>query len=304
MKKLMVGILVCVLLAPLGAQVVWAGPSAANPLVHIVRWGENLTSIAKRYGTTIQAIVRANNLPNQNRIYAGQRLIISVWTPPPAPSGGVYIVRYGDTLSGIAYRYGVTTSAIMRANGIVNAHRIYRGQRLIIPGPYVPSPTPAPGGTYYVVRWGDTLAKIAMRFRVSTWSVAAANNIANPNVIYPGQRFWIPGYGYTPVSPPVKPECEHLKWPTADAQLSGVVEVKGRANLDDFWYYKIEFRGGGLDEWHYITGAKTAVDDGVLGTWNTWTVGNGTYLFRLVVVDDMGNYPPPCEMSVRVNNGS
>lgn len=308
MKKIIVGILVCALLLPLGASRVWASPPAANPIIHIVQWGENLTSIARRYGTTIQAIVVANNIGNQNRIYAGQRLIIPTGAPVPVASGCSYVVQSGDTLSGIAFRFGVTISAIMRANGITNPNRIYARQRLVIPcasqPSYSPPPAsiPVPGGSYYIVQRGDTLAKIAVRFGVSIWSIVQANNIANPNVIHVGQHLFIPKSGEVIVPEVFTPGCEHLTFPKAGAVLSGVIEARGTADLTNFWYYKLEFRKDGLDEWHYITGSQTPVHNGALGQWDTRSVVDGNYLFRLVVVDRTGNYPPACQVSVRLDN--
>ena len=89
MRKIVFGILVCALLV-LGTSAAWAGPPQSSPTVHIVRWGENLTSIARRYGTTVQAILAVNGLANPNRIYAGQRLIIprgGAAAPPAAHRG-------------------------------------------------------------------------------------------------------------------------------------------------------------------------------------------------------------------------
>ncbi len=54
-------------------------------------------------------------------------------------------------------------------------------------------PAAASSSTYYVVRRGDTLYSIASRFGVSTWSIASANRLWNPNVIYAGQTLLIPG---------------------------------------------------------------------------------------------------------------
>ena len=146
MKKVLVGLLACALLVSLGAQAAWAGPLHSNPIIHIVQWGENLTNIAYRYGTTIRAIMLANGIVNQNRIYAGQRLVIpgAAPAPAPAPSGCRYVVRYGDTLSGIAYKYGVSISSIMRANSILNPSLIYAGQTLIIPCGTAPAATGCP----------------------------------------------------------------------------------------------------------------------------------------------------------------
>ena len=134
MRKFVLGMLICAVLFLTGAQAAYANPPASSPTIHIVQWGENLTGIARRYGTTIQAIVQANHLVNANRIYAGQRLVIpGAWAPPPA-SGDTYVVQRGDTLAAIAYRYGVRVTDLVRTNGIVNPNRIYPGQRLLIPG--------------------------------------------------------------------------------------------------------------------------------------------------------------------------
>jgi hypothetical protein len=81
-----------------------------------------------------------------------------------------------------------------------------------------------------------------------------------------------------------------------------VIQAWGTADLASFGYYKLEYRKEGLDEWHYITGANNPVDNGALGTWDTRTVSDGRYVFRLVVVDRTGNYPPPCEIVVSVKN--
>ena len=318
MKRLLFGILLCTVLVTLGVGFVSAAPPASSHIVHIVRWGENLTSIAAQYGTTIQAIMQANSLPNANRIYAGQRLLVPrAMQPPASPAatcGQTYTVRYGDTLSGIGYRFGVNVNALMQANGIINPHRIYAGQQLSIPCsaaippvhyPTPPHPVPpAQCRAWTVVKPGDTLAKIAWRFQTSIWPIVRANNIANPNVIYVGQRLCIPGAS-KPVPPepkPAKPGCEHLTSPKQGAQLSGVTYAQGTAIIEDFWYYKLEYRADGLDNWHYITGQHDPVIDGVLGSFDTRIVPDGTYFLRLVIVDRTGNYPPPCEIVVHIEN--
>ena len=167
--------------------------STSGSVIHIVRWGENLTTIAARYGVTVQAIVQANGLANPNWIYVGQRLVIPT-TPPPAPqpSGTVirHVIQRGDTLSALAVRYGCTISAIVQANRLINPSYIWVGQVLLIPsgGSTVPAQ-----GVYYRVRAGDTLARIAYRYGVSSWAVAQANNLYNPSLIHVGQLLLIPG---------------------------------------------------------------------------------------------------------------
>jgi LysM repeat protein len=108
-----------------------ASPSA-EPGVHIVRRGENLNSIAQMYGTTVDAICRANGIVNPNYIWVGQRLTIPGGTSAPA-SGRTYVVQTGDTLSSIAVRFGTTAWAIAYANNLPNVNFIYVGQTLNIP---------------------------------------------------------------------------------------------------------------------------------------------------------------------------
>jgi lipoprotein-anchoring transpeptidase ErfK/SrfK len=109
---------------------------AASPNVVIVRWGDTLAGIAARTGTTVQALMRANGLPNANFIYAGQRLVVPTTALAPAlpTTSSVYTVSAGDTLATVAARFGTTPSEVMRVNGLRNPNFIYIGQRLNIPG--------------------------------------------------------------------------------------------------------------------------------------------------------------------------
>jgi LysM repeat protein len=99
-------------------------------------------------------------------------------------------------LFSIGRRYGVSPWAIASANGLANPNRIYAGQSLWIPagGSCYPQPQPGWCGSYYFVRHGDTLFRIAHRYGVSAWSIARANGLYNMNVIWAGQRLYIPCY--------------------------------------------------------------------------------------------------------------
>ncbi|WP_283590606.1 LysM peptidoglycan-binding domain-containing protein [Ligilactobacillus saerimneri] len=93
---------------------------------YIVRYGDTLSGIANRYGTTWQNLQRLNGLNNPNWIYPGQRLRVT----GNASAKRTYTVRYGDTLGAIAKRYGTTVSAIAQRNGIRNVNLIFPGQKL------------------------------------------------------------------------------------------------------------------------------------------------------------------------------
>ncbi len=111
-------------------------------------------------------------------------------------SGFYYTVRWGDTLSEIAVRYGTTVYAIAQANGIVNPNLIYAGHALWIPTstspPVAPQPPIASCRAYHTVTWGDTLNRLGAWYGVSPWAIAQANKIYNLNLIYRGQTLCIP----------------------------------------------------------------------------------------------------------------
>jgi len=180
----------------------------AQSRVHVVQRGDTLYSIARRYGTTVQAVMNANGLTNRNFIWVGQRLTIpgassggGSSSGGGTTSGGVYVVRRGDTLYSIARRYGTTVQAIMNANGLRNGNFIWVGQRLTIPGASSGGGSSSGGGTIpssgsvHIVRRGETLAGIASRYGTTVAAIATLNGLRNPNLIYVGQRLNIPRGG-------------------------------------------------------------------------------------------------------------
>lgn len=160
---------------------------------YIVQAGDTLWSIARRFGITLEQLLAANpEITDPNRIFPGQRISVPVDTTPP----DTYIVQSGDTMYAIAQRFGVTLDQLLAVNPqIVDANTIFPGQRINIP-----TGLPPPGTSIYVVQHGDTLFGIAQRFG-TTISVLLSMNpgIANPNLIFPGQRIVVP---VSSVSPP------------------------------------------------------------------------------------------------------
>ena len=110
-------------------------------MTHTVQPGETLSSIARRYGTTWQAIAQANGLVNPNQIYAGQQLKIGASSSSGGTSGGStgcrlrHTVKAGEWVWQIARTYGVSPYDILAANGLTvqTANTIYAGTVLCIP---------------------------------------------------------------------------------------------------------------------------------------------------------------------------
>ncbi|MDR7568631.1 MAG: M23 family metallopeptidase [Armatimonadota bacterium] len=140
----------CPLILGFPASSSGAAPSRVSPSVpHTVRPGDTLWDLARRYGTTVEAIAAANGIRPTQVLRIGQVLRIPVKNvlqptgtsprrPPaqraePAPSG-VYTVRPGDSLWLIARRHGTTVAALMAANGL-RSDRLQIGQRLRLPTP-------------------------------------------------------------------------------------------------------------------------------------------------------------------------
>ena len=96
----------------------------------------------------------------------------------------IYTVVGGDTLSGIANRYGTTYQKLAEYNGISNPNLIYPGQQIRIPG----GSNQGSSAVYYTVVTGDNLTKIANRYGTTVNQLVEWNNIANANLIYPGQK--------------------------------------------------------------------------------------------------------------------
>jgi len=128
-------------------------------------------------------------------------LTLALAAPAFAQGSIIHVVQRGENLFRIALRYGVTVDALVTANGLSNASRIYAGQRLVIPTGGSPARPTTPSSGVHVVRRGENLFRIALRYGVTYRALAAANGIANPNHVYVGQRLAIPGHGSTVPAP-------------------------------------------------------------------------------------------------------
>jgi N-acetylmuramoyl-L-alanine amidase len=206
---------------------------AADPTV-IVQPGDTLTGIARRHGVSVARLADLNHLTDPSRIFAGQRLRVgggggsrgSQQAGGSAYPKAIHVVSRGSTLWGIARHYSVTVSSIVAANGIANPGLIFAGQRLAIPGARASSgsrPQDSAGHSsparqraasrVHVVGRGSTLWGIARHYGVTVSSIVAANGIANPGLIFAGQRLVVPGA--TPHSTSRPPKAKMSSWMAA-----------------------------------------------------------------------------------------
>ena len=120
-----------------------------------------------------------------------------------------YSVQSGDTIESIAAQFGVSTEAIIKRNGLARTSAIVARQILIIPATEALSLEQAESeadavegiGRSHIVRRGETLQRIAALYGLDWWTLASANNISNPNLIYAGQALVVPAAGQRDSTP-------------------------------------------------------------------------------------------------------
>jgi membrane-bound lytic murein transglycosylase D len=182
-----------------------------------VRWtrhkivsGETLGHIAKRYQTTVAALKQSNNL-NSSSIRAGRYLLIPVASKGKESytlsaqqrlnrkknidRGGQrteHVVSNGDTLWELSKSYRVSVRRLASWNGMAPGDTLRVGQKLVVWTDSGSSPSAHPGAqvrpVHYTVRRGDSLSRIASRFRVTVSELRKWNGLTAGRYLQPGQR--------------------------------------------------------------------------------------------------------------------
>lgn len=159
-------------------------PVSSNGETYIVKSGDSLWSIAKRYGVSIDDIKKANNL-SSNLLNVGQVLIIpSEEEPPEIGDFIVYTVSSGDNLYKIATKYNLTVDDLVNYNDLATTN-LSIGQQLLIPVQKTNETQT------YIVKSGDTLYSIASKYGISVNTLKNYNNLTT-NVLSIGQKLNIP----------------------------------------------------------------------------------------------------------------
>lgn len=202
---------------------------AAAPASYTVAPGDTISGIAGRYGLSTASVLALNGLGWKSVIYPGQMLVLSKSSTPivaapapaaPAPSSGQYTIVRGDTIGAIAHRFGMSTPAVLAANGLSRTSIIYPGQTIKLPATagtaavtIAPSPTPPPAPTAvaassaksHVIAPGETATSIAAKFGVSLSQLLSANTLRPTSIIFAGKTLIIPTPQAATVAIPTSP---------------------------------------------------------------------------------------------------
>ena len=220
-----------------------------------VRAGESLSVIARRHGISLAQLARMNGLSPYRWLYSGQVLLVPGSAAPvqaapnPVSQAGAanqnagsdqnYTVRPGDSLTGLARRYGVSLTQLLSMNGLTTARWLYVGQVLKVPGALGSSGQPAPSApalqpeppapalqpapverperpqtVIHLVQPGEFLSSIAERYGIDQAVLARVNGLGSPNLLREGQTLRIPSDGALELINELYPRLDPVRYPT------------------------------------------------------------------------------------------
>ena len=184
-------------------------PEAGNKTIYKVRKGDNLSTIAEKYGTSVSKLKRWNNLWGKRFIYPGQKLIVwskssgAVASSSPSQRKAVKAAKYtgdlprvhrvkpGESLWLIAQQYGISLNELKRLNGLTGRCIIKPGDELVL-GSSSEAFAELVKPRIHKVRRGDTLWDIAIAYGVRLTDLKRENGLSGSSVIRPGDRLTIP----------------------------------------------------------------------------------------------------------------
>jgi hypothetical protein len=193
--------------------------------------------------------------------------------------------REGQAMSGIGVLLGIIA--------VLTAFRYYIGPTIDLPAISQPTPTltlPIPTRELPTLTPTPTTPPPTATPRPTAIPQPTRAAVASPTAPAPAMQCADPNI--------------NIAAPVANATIRGKVAISGTAQHARFQFYKVEYgQGADPSTWNVINVLHyTAVANNVLEVWDTATMPNGVYWLQLTVVDQTGNFPPPCRVRVTVQN--
>lgn len=182
-ERLFIGQIICI---PRTQPICPPGSTA-----YVVKSGDTLAEIARRFNTSVRALLVANPGIIPEALSIGQVICVPQAEPECPIGTSPYEIKMGDTIAIIASRFGITVRDILDVNPSVVPEKLHIGQVICIPPPMTLEP-PCPSLNYYVIQAGDTLAAIARVFNTTVQRLMEANPGINPNALNINQVICIP----------------------------------------------------------------------------------------------------------------
>lgn len=313
--------------------------SSASPSyggVHVVQSGQTLWGIARSYGTSVAELARMNNLQNPGLIFPGQKIILpgTKYLPPPLviqpaqpaartvcnPNTTITFPRQGEVLDGIG-TFSITGTAS------IDNFQFYKlelglgddpkefwsiddvQEEPVVDGILIRNWNTGalPNGTYtlrltVVDNQGqfpspcDVLVKVDHSRYVKAQGPGSGSALNTQLAVAAQSRM-----------PAACQPNVRITFPRMGEVLNGLgtFSITGTASIDDFQFYKLELGIGEapVEFWSIAEVQEDPVIGGILlRDWNTSELPEGTYTLRLTAVDDRGQFPPPCDVSVKIDH--
>lgn len=166
----------------IGINYILPGEENSNENVYIVKSGDTLYQIAKKYDITVNDLKNINNLVNDN-LFIGQSLKIPSNKEEIEKKFNEYIVKSGDTLYQIAKNYNISVNDLIKYNELSTT--------ILQPGQVIQIPIIKASDIIYTVKKGDTLYSIALNYNITPDEIKKLNNLTS-NTLSIGQELYIP----------------------------------------------------------------------------------------------------------------
>ena len=179
----------------ISSQSTAATPKAQNLSDYRVAPGDGLIALSKRFDISTADLAKLNNLSPTADLYVGQTLKIPAQAPVIPET---YVVKRGDTLSGVAAQFGLSVSELASLNNLSTNANLKIAQTLKLSGdpdtntPESSTSQAIKNPSSYTVKSGDSLIQLARRFDLSTEALAEANGLSSRDQLKIGQSLVVP----------------------------------------------------------------------------------------------------------------